>query len=74
MDHTRRTALLSAAALCLVLGGLFWLAVREDTPVPAAAPAAVAASTDNWGHRPVPGPIRRLLCGGHDPEGPLPHL
>lgn len=38
MDHTRRTALLSAAALCLVLGGLFWLAVREDTPVPAAAP------------------------------------
>ena len=49
MDHTRRTALLSAAALCLVLGGLFWLAVREDTPVPAAAPAAVAASTDNWG-------------------------
>ena len=47
MDHTRRTALLSAAALCLVLGGLFWLAVREDTPVPAAAPAAVAASTDN---------------------------
>ena len=44
MDHTRRTALLSAAALCYNCweGCSGWLC--GEPPVPAAAPAAVAAS------------------------------
>lgn len=47
---SRDRALIVTAALVLFLAGSLWLAGRrEDTAQPAVSPAAVPASTDNWG-------------------------
>ena len=75
-NPNRRGAMaLVSASLCLTLAALFYFTAPAPA-LTASAPIAVPAAAD-WGLSfPTEGesPIRRLLPGGYQPKGPLPHL
>ena len=67
--------------LCLLMLPLLFLAgmlYLQGKSLPAAAPAVIPASADNWGlsfpNEGGSGPVQRLVPGGHVSEGDLPDL